>query len=151
MPKVFTSKSQKIGELGEEIACKYLISKGFRVLERNYTKKWGEIDIIASRDRKTYFIEVKAVSCVTLPEVSQSDNTSPRASGRPSPNLGEGRSLFRPEENMHPMKVRKFLRTIQTYLIQRKIEGEWQADLYCVYIQLESRKARVTKIENIIG
>ena len=45
MPKVFTSRSQRTGELGEKIAVKYLESKGFSVLERNYTKKWGEIDI----------------------------------------------------------------------------------------------------------
>lgn len=131
MPKVFTSPSQKIGELGEEIACKYLISKGFTVLERNYTKKWGEIDVIAEHDRKVHLIEVKAVSCVTFDNVT--------------------RVTFRPEENMHPMKVRKFLRTIQTYLIQRKIDREWQADLYCVYIVLKDRKARVKVIENIIG
>lgn len=145
MPKVFTSKTQKIGELGEDIACRYLINKGFTVIERNYTKKWGEIDVIAERDRKVYFIEVKAVSCVTLPNVSYETHENVTRVTQPS------YKSFRPEENMHPMKVRKFLRTIQTYLIQRKIEGEWRADLYCVYIQLKDRMARVKVIENIIN
>jgi Holliday junction resolvase-like predicted endonuclease len=41
--KKFTSNTQKTGLLGENIACKYLSDRGFDVLERNYTKKWGEI------------------------------------------------------------------------------------------------------------
>ena len=45
--KNFTSDSQKIGQLGEDIACKFLMKHEFSILERNYTKKWGEIDIIA--------------------------------------------------------------------------------------------------------
>ena len=144
MPKVFTSKTQRIGKLGEDIACKYLISKGFKVIERNYTKKWGEIDIVASKDRKIYFIEVKAVSCVTLPPVSYETGGSSVEFTEKSK-----QTYFRPEENMHSIKVRKFLRTIQTYLIQKAIEGEWQADLYCVYIHIPTRTARVKLIPNI--
>ncbi len=60
MPKVFTSEKQKIGELGENIAVKFLTKKGFFISERNYTKKWGEIDIIAEKNNKLYFIEVKS-------------------------------------------------------------------------------------------
>ena len=43
-----TAKRQ-IGDQGEEVACKYLVGKGYRVLERNYLKPWGEIDIVAER------------------------------------------------------------------------------------------------------
>ena len=52
MPKVFTSKSQRIGEIGESVACIYLTNHGYRVIGRNYTRKWGEIDIIAEKDEK---------------------------------------------------------------------------------------------------
>lgn len=45
--KKFTSSTQKTGRLGEDIACKYLFSKGFQIVECNYTKKWGGIDIVA--------------------------------------------------------------------------------------------------------
>ena len=62
MPKVFTSKKQKIGEIGENIACKFLVKQGFSILDRNYTKKWGELDIVARKYDKLYFIEVKSVS-----------------------------------------------------------------------------------------
>jgi Holliday junction resolvase-like predicted endonuclease len=40
-----------------------LKSKASSIKERNYTKKWGEIDIIAIKEDKLYFIEVKSVSC----------------------------------------------------------------------------------------
>ena len=38
MPKVFTSETQKIGEIGEKIAEKFLMKHGFSILDRNYTK-----------------------------------------------------------------------------------------------------------------
>ena len=71
MPKIFTSETQKTGEIGENIAVKFLMKHGFSILDRNYTKKWGEIDIVAEKDNKISFIEVKSVSCETLNSVSR--------------------------------------------------------------------------------
>lgn len=62
MPKVFTSKSQKTGELGESLAEKYLKKKGYRIIERNYTITQGEIDIISKEGNDLIFVEVKAIS-----------------------------------------------------------------------------------------
>lgn len=62
MPKVFTSKSQKVGELGESLAEKYLVGKGYKIIERNYTISQGEIDIVAKSGDSIVFVEVKAVS-----------------------------------------------------------------------------------------
>lgn len=54
------NQRQKIGRTGESIAARYLRSKGYRILERNYRTRLGEVDIIA-RDRRTLvFVEVKA-------------------------------------------------------------------------------------------
>ena len=53
---------RQIGDTGEEVACKYLEARGFKVLERNYLRKWGEIDIIAEKAKRLYFVEVKSVS-----------------------------------------------------------------------------------------
>ena len=52
MPKVFTSASQKTGEMGENIAVRFLMKQGYAILGRNYTKKWGELDIIAEKKRR---------------------------------------------------------------------------------------------------
>lgn len=132
--KKFTSKSQKIGELGEEVACMFLMKHGFTIQERNYTKKWGEIDIIADKKGKIYFIEVKSVSCATLPDFKDYNTF-----------------IKRPEENMHPWKLKRLSRTIQTYLIHKRIGNTpWQFDLMLVYLDIDNRKARVRTMNNII-
>ena len=59
--KHFTSDTQKTGEIGENVAVKFLMKHGFAILDRNYTKKWGEIDIVAEKDSKLHFVEVKSV------------------------------------------------------------------------------------------
>lgn len=50
---------KNIGDNGEEYAVRVLEDSGFRILERNYSTKYGEIDIIAFRDGVLHFIEVK--------------------------------------------------------------------------------------------
>ena len=48
------------GNLGEEIAAKYLQNKGYHILHKNWRHKHWEVDIIASNNNKLHFIEVKA-------------------------------------------------------------------------------------------
>jgi len=124
------TNKRKLGDIGENIACDFLRKRGFVILERNYLRKWGEIDIIARKGEIIRFIEVKSVSCVTLSEVSQ--------------------ETYRPEENMHPWKLKRLGRVIQTYLLHRKLECDWQLDLITVKLDTQTRKARVEMIENII-
>ncbi len=47
------------GNKGEEIACQYLKKLGFKILERNYRIRGGEIDIVAKDKDALVFIEVK--------------------------------------------------------------------------------------------
>ena len=113
MPKVFTSSSQKTGEIGENIAVKFLMKHDFSILDRNYTKKWGELDIVAEKQNKLYFIEVKSVTREILDDV-----------------IHETTSDYRPEDNMHPWKMKRMARTIQIYLFSKNIPDnkEWQVD-----------------------
>lgn len=60
---MFTSK-QISGIKGEEIAVSYLRKKGYKIIERNFRAKGGEIDIIAIDGDTLVFIEVKARSTV---------------------------------------------------------------------------------------
>src|SRR3989344_4381790 len=44
---------------GENIACEFLKKKGYKIIERNFRKGYGEIDIIAIKDKTLVFVEVK--------------------------------------------------------------------------------------------
>lgn len=51
--------SRKKGQAFEGVALDYLEGKGYRILERNYLTKYGEIDLIAISEDTLVFIEVK--------------------------------------------------------------------------------------------
>ncbi|MEK7607778.1 MAG: YraN family protein [Patescibacteria group bacterium] len=125
--KNFSSETQKKGEIGESIACTYLMRNGFEVLDRNYTRKWGEVDIIALKQGILHFIEVKSVTRENFDK-----------------NLN-----IRPEDQMHAWKQRKLARTIELYINERAT-GKWQFDVACVYMNMTQRKARVVLLEDII-
>jgi putative endonuclease len=133
--KVFTSKSQKIGELGEDIACMFLGKHGFTIGVRNYTKKWGEIDVVAEKQGILYFFEVKSRSVANL------DLVSPETS----------KIYFAPEENMHFAKRKRLARVIETYLISHRIGNRpWEFGLIVVFIDIDHRNSRVKLFNNII-
>ena len=56
------AKHNETGVKGEEVATKYLEKKGFLIVNRNYRKKWGELDIVAEKEGIVHFVEVKTVS-----------------------------------------------------------------------------------------
>jgi len=57
------TKKSDLGKLGEDLACRYLKRKGYKIIERNSWQPWGELDIVAvSPERILVLIEVKTVS-----------------------------------------------------------------------------------------
>ncbi len=48
-----------LGRLGEDLAAKHLKSKGFKILQRNFQNRTGEIDLIAQENDTLVFVEVK--------------------------------------------------------------------------------------------
>ncbi|NPA58962.1 MAG: YraN family protein [Epsilonproteobacteria bacterium] len=52
--------SRKKGDIAEQKACSYLQENGFFILTQNFYSRFGEIDIIASKDDVLHFIEVKS-------------------------------------------------------------------------------------------
>jgi putative endonuclease len=50
---------ESLGRWGEERAAEFLKAKGYRILERNYKNKIGEIDLVVSNGKDLCFIEVK--------------------------------------------------------------------------------------------
>lgn len=125
------TEKQKIGDLGEEIACKFLMKHDFKIKDRNYRKKWGEIDIIATKNNVIHFIEVKTVSHIT--------------------NREEGNNYL-PEENVHPWKRQRLSKAIRTYVLDHNVsdETEWQIDIIAIFLDFSTRKAKIRMTENII-
>src|SRR3990167_10290625 len=122
------AKHNEIGEKGEEIATKWLENKGFIVVNRNYRKKWGELDIVAEKEEIVHFVEVKTVSRRSFGGHFEQEVNN-----------------YRPEDNMHPWKLKRLKRAIQTYLLEKykKEEPLWQFDLACVFLDQEKRVAKV--------
>lgn len=52
--------SRAKGNLAEDSACGFLDKNGFMIIERNFYSRFGEIDIIATKDEVLHFIEVKS-------------------------------------------------------------------------------------------
>jgi putative endonuclease len=129
------TEKQVIGETGEGIAARFLMKQDFVIRHRNYRKKWGEIDIVAQKGKDIRFVEVKTVS-------------HPKQVGESKDRKG----YFRPEENIHPYKLKRLHRAIETYLMEHNVSHEtnWQLDAAIVYLDFSTHKAKVDYIENII-
>ena len=127
------NKHIAIGQLGEKIAQKYLENRKFRFIERNFRKKWGELDIVMQKDNVLHFIEVKAGSF---------HDSVPK----------DGEESYRPEDHMHFHKKTRMKRIIQSYLLEKKVppHQEWTIDLVVVHMNMETRKAQVRILENIL-
>lgn len=117
----FTKK--EVGNLGEELAVRFLERKGYTVVQRNYLKKWGEIDIVAKRRDWTHFIEVKTFSWETY---------------------------LLPEDNVHSEKLKRLHRAIETYIEEFHVKGEIQVDIVSVRLHLKDKKAHCRMIENVL-
>jgi len=48
-----------LGAAGEQLAAEHLVRRGYRIVERNFRTRWGELDIVAVKDRALVFCEVK--------------------------------------------------------------------------------------------
>ena len=49
----------RLGQQGEDWGSRYLLTQGYRVVERNFRTRYGELDIVAERDGEYFFVEVK--------------------------------------------------------------------------------------------
>lgn len=129
------AKHNETGVIGEGVASKYLENKGFFIIDRNYKRKWGEIDIIAQKDGIVHFVEVKTVSRKSY-------------GGRFEQEI----NAYRPEDNVHPWKLKRLQRAVQTYILEKykTKDPEWQFDLACVFLDLEKRVGKVRFMENLV-
>ena len=121
---------QDSGKVGELVAADYLIAKGYEILEKNYRNKWGEIDIVADKNKKYYFCEVKTVVCEDEKEVFTK----------------------RPEERVTFSKVKKLQRIVRTYLFDSVGTEEVPFDFFVIAVALVPRvkKAFIWIIRDVL-
>ncbi len=124
-------KTSETGKLGENLACRFLMKQGFSILDRNYRKFYGELDVVAKKNGIVHFIEVKAVSRENIEKISYETD------------------LYSPEENIHPMKLQRLLKAAQVYLLEKDIDLDWQMDALAVFIDASSHKAYFRYTPNI--
>jgi len=60
------SDRSKTGFDAEELVAKHLENNGFHIIDRNWRKPWGELDIVAEKDKILHFVEVKASNKLSL-------------------------------------------------------------------------------------
>jgi putative endonuclease len=105
------SERTLLGYQAEELACQYLKDNGYAILDRNWRRPWGELDIVAEQSGVIHFVEVKA--------------SSKNVAG------------FDPFLRANGTKMHKVRRTAQTWLSWRRYspETEWQMDIASVIME----------------
>ncbi|MCP4442451.1 MAG: YraN family protein [Aureispira sp.] len=102
------AKHNEIGELGEQIAQKYLQAQEYRILTTNWRWGKGEVDIIAQKGEVLVFVEVKT---------------------RTNNNFGQ------PEEAVTTKKQQLFYELAVEYMYQINYEQEFRFDIIAIVLE----------------
>ncbi len=101
-------QNKNIGKIGEDFACKFLQGNGYKILDRNVTSHWSEIDIVAKKGRSLHFVEVKTRT---------------------------GKKFGKPYEAVGYYKIRSLYRSVNLYLLKNKLK-EYKLSLDVISIVL---------------
>ncbi len=115
-------RAHEIGKFGENEAVEYLKQKGYKILERNFSCKRGEIDIIALDKSEIVFIEIKA---------------------RMSLKYGL------PSEAVTKRKLEHIYKTAEYFLYVRNLEGQ-NARIDVIEIYIKNNKIKINHLEQVI-
>jgi len=123
---------KNVGRIGEDLTVKHLKTLGFSILERNFLKPFGEIDIIAKKGSSIHFVEVKTVTV--------------------SDDVSRGTDVYEPEDNVHSWKLTRLNKTIQSYLLEKGIDedkNDYQLDLITVYLDKGQKLVKIEYLDNV--
>lgn len=118
--------NKNLGDFGENAAESFIKEKGFTILERNYRKNTGEIDLIGENEKFLVFIEVK----------TRSNN-----------------SCGMPREAVDTKKQAHLYKTAERYIEEKPTEKEIRFDVIEVYARIVDGNPvieSINHIENII-
>lgn len=119
MAKIFNRLK---GKEGEEMAAKWLIDHGYQIIDKNNSTKFGELDIIATKNNILIFVEVK---------------------------FKQTEDFGTPEEMIGKNKLMQVQRTAEMYLLNNpdiaKTYNRYQIDAICIVEDI----GRITHYENL--
>jgi len=128
------SQKRQFGDSGEEAAVQFLKKKGYRILERNFLQKGGEIDIVAAKTRGLFGGKIEEIIFAEVKTIS-----------------GDKKNSFLAAQNVHYFKKQRLIRTAQSYLWQKKIPSStpWRIDVLLV-ARGASGTAEIEHLENAV-
>ncbi|MBI5678576.1 MAG: YraN family protein [Planctomycetes bacterium] len=117
-----TSYKRDVGTRGEQLAVKFLKKSGYKILQRNYRCKLGEIDIVCYDHGAIAFVEVKT---------RYSDTYGP------------------PELSVTEAKKRQILKVALHYVAEKKIEGiDSRFDVVSIFHTPMKKQPEITLFKN---
>lgn len=121
------SPQRAFGDAGEEAAARYLQKHGYEEIERNYQKKWGEVDLIFKKGELLVFCEVKTRDAIYI-------------------------DRYLAEYAVNRAKIKKLQGICEMYLLEREYpdDQEWRIDVISVSIDKILKKATIKHIENAV-
>lgn len=147
-----------MGNLAENIAARYLEEGGYEILDKNYEKAWGEIDIIAKYQRSN--IKNQNFGVPLDGTAKKDDDDAKVADGdddktiifvEVKANRSDFAGDFAPEERVNAHKLAKIAKVAQFYM-DNEFEGqdlEWRIDAISVVFDEQNKKAKIKHFKNI--
>jgi putative endonuclease len=116
---------KETGAIAENIAADYLSKRGYKIRERNYRTREGEIDIIAEKDGTLIFIEVRAKTSKTFGSA---------------------------EESITERKKKRLIALAESYLSECEVQPDsCRIDLIAIKLRANGELIRLNVIENATG
>ncbi len=127
-------RNKDIGKIGESIAAEFLRNKGLVILEMNYLKSFGEIDIVARGTKGIHFVEVKTVTHETKADLEHAVT----------------HETWRPEEMVHSHKLHQIAKAIEAWQMEHSYTGNLQIDVVAVRLVPRETYSVINYVENVI-
>ena len=127
-----TISRKEVGNIGEKVAAEYLRRHGFRIVEQNYARKTGELDIVARVGETLHIVEVKTILTEEFPQENSTQDA------------------YDPSLNLHESKLEKIARTAEWYTLEHDWGGEWQVDGCLVWLRRRDGMAHVRYLPRLI-
>ena len=119
------TERRKIGNIGEDAACKFLRKHGYKILKKNYEAVGYEIDIIAENKVAVAFIEVKTRT------IGHEDPREPR-----------------PASAVTPEKQRKIISSAKYFVGTLNTKKQLRFDIVEVYLNEEKKVQKILHLES---